>query len=308
MRFKTDRCIVCDSPAQPTNLVSKYTPFVNENGTISYTDYWVCCDEHYEEAFSKYLDKDYSPKHTIEAGKPIAPGLRADLQAVMKQYIDQYGDCEVDEYIQNTIVPRFRQEQLDLVNKWKYDQAMAIIDAQAELRKRLEDEHNYQHDKSIAERAAKFDSEAEDLEKQLERDLAEIEAREELLREKPIPFDYRFDHTHIIGGSGQGKSSLIMHQFLKDLRDPRRPAIVILDPKGTMIEDLRQLDCFPPSGDAADNYWDKFALIDPTFVSSGSQYVRATEKGIRQKRPPADREQYYLPVAIRIFFERFRAY
>ena len=56
-------------------------------------------------------------------------------------------------------------------------------------------------------------AEFEKLQRQVERDEEEMKAREELLREKPIPFEYRFDHTHIIGGTGQGKSSLIIDQL-----------------------------------------------------------------------------------------------
>ena len=84
--------------------------------------------------------------------------------------------------------------------------------------------------------------EFEKLQRQIERDEEEFKAREELLREKPIPFEYRFDHTHILGASGHGKSSLIIDQFLKDINDPHRPAIVILDPKGTMLTQLRRID------------------------------------------------------------------
>jgi hypothetical protein len=57
MKFQTDRCMTCGSPARPSNLKSKYTNeafgTLDNTGKFSSTDYWFCSDECYEKAFSQ---------------------------------------------------------------------------------------------------------------------------------------------------------------------------------------------------------------------------------------------------------------
>ena len=59
-----------------------------------------------------------------------------------------------------------------------------------------------------------------------------------------IPERTRFEHTHIIGGSGHGKTTLIIDQILSDLAKPEPPALVVIDPKGVMVRQLQQLAVF----------------------------------------------------------------
>lgn len=80
----------------------------------------------------------------------------------------------------------------------------------------------------------------------------------------PIPFkipdSIRSEHTHIIGPSGSGKTHLIQQMILDDLKKPDPPAMVIIDPKGLMIERLSKLDVFHPE---EGRLKDRLIIIDP---------------------------------------------
>jgi hypothetical protein len=59
-----------------------------------------------------------------------------------------------------------------------------------------------------------------------------------------IPESKRMEHTHILGGTGHGKTTLILAQIMRDLRSSDPPAIVVVDGKGTLIQNLRDLALF----------------------------------------------------------------
>ncbi len=56
-----------------------------------------------------------------------------------------------------------------------------------------------------------------------------------------IPAPARFEHTHIIAGSGHGKTQLLQHFMVHDLAQETPPAIVVIDSQGDMIAKLRRL-------------------------------------------------------------------
>jgi energy-coupling factor transporter ATP-binding protein EcfA2 len=65
--------------------------------------------------------------------------------------------------------------------------------------------------------------------------------------------DARF-HAHVIGKTGTGKSTLLQHLALADIRDRR--GLVVIDPKGDLIDDLlERIDPDPVAG--------RLYLIDP---------------------------------------------
>lgn len=80
----------------------------------------------------------------------------------------------------------------------------------------------------------------------------------------PIPFtindEIRFSHCHILGSTGQGKSTLIKQQFIEDILKDDPPALVIIDPKGTVIQDLSRLDFFDPD---TGSLRDRLVILDP---------------------------------------------
>jgi hypothetical protein len=89
---------------------------------------------------------------------------------------------------------------------------------------------------------------------------AEIDERElqERIVRRDIPDKIRYEHTHILGPSGSGKTTLIQDLILADLAQPDPPAIVIIDPKGLMVERISKLAIF------ADRLKDRLVIVDPT--------------------------------------------
>ena len=77
----------------------------------------------------------------------------------------------------------------------------------------------------------------------------------------PIPQEVRFEHTHIIGGTGHGKTQLLQLLIADDLHRALNEnlSVIVLDPDGTLIDTLTRLRLFEPHilGDRA-------IFIDPT--------------------------------------------
>jgi hypothetical protein len=78
-----------------------------------------------------------------------------------------------------------------------------------------------------------------------------------------FPFDSRFEHTHIVAGSGHGKTQTLQHLILSDLTAPNPPGLVIIDSQGDMLQKLSRLSLFDPDhGPLAS----KLVVIDPSDV------------------------------------------
>jgi hypothetical protein len=77
----------------------------------------------------------------------------------------------------------------------------------------------------------------------------------------PVPFlipkAARFEHTHIVAGTGHGKTQLLQRMMLADFDDPERPAVVALDSQGDMLRTLSHLDRFNPETD------DRLIIVNP---------------------------------------------
>lgn len=84
------------------------------------------------------------------------------------------------------------------------------------------------------------------------------------LLEMPLPFvipkPVRFEHTHIIAGTGHGKTQLMQTLLLGDLDDIERPAVVAIDSQGAMLKTIARLDCFDPAQD------DRLVILDPADI------------------------------------------
>ena len=72
-----------------------------------------------------------------------------------------------------------------------------------------------------------------------------------------IPKAARFEHTHIVAGTGHGKTQLLQRMMLADFDDPERPAVVALDSQGDMLKTLSHLDRFNPETD------DRLIIVNP---------------------------------------------
>jgi hypothetical protein len=77
-----------------------------------------------------------------------------------------------------------------------------------------------------------------------------------------IPLAVRFEHTHILAGSGHGKTQTLQHLILSDLGLADRPGLVIIDSQGDMIRKLSRLAAFDPAGALAES----LIIIDPSDV------------------------------------------
>lgn len=79
-----------------------------------------------------------------------------------------------------------------------------------------------------------------------------------------IPTKTRFEHTHIIAGTGHGKSQTLQYLIAEDL--PAVAAgdrsVVVMDSQGDLIKTIKKLADFAPGGRLAD----RLVLIDPTDV------------------------------------------
>jgi hypothetical protein len=77
----------------------------------------------------------------------------------------------------------------------------------------------------------------------------------------PVPFviprERRFEHCHIIGGTGHGKTQLLQSLALANFDDPDRPGVVIIDSQGDMLAKLSRLARFDPALD------DRLLIVDP---------------------------------------------
>lgn len=62
----------------------------------------------------------------------------------------------------------------------------------------------------------------------------------------PVPDEVRFEHTHIVGGTGHGKTQLLQYLLMDDLSRAldSKMSVVVLDPDGTLIRTISQTDYF----------------------------------------------------------------
>lgn len=90
------------------------------------------------------------------------------------------------------------------------------------------------------------------------------------LLEFPVPFhvptEARFEHTHVIGGTGHGKTQLLQRMIHSDLVAAQREkrSVVVIDSQGDLINKLSRLAIFDP--DDPDGLADRLVLIDPADV------------------------------------------
>lgn len=79
-----------------------------------------------------------------------------------------------------------------------------------------------------------------------------------------VPFIARFEHTHIVGGTGHGKTQLMQRMILGDLIAAKENTrgIIVIDSQGDMLKTLSRSELF--GEDSA--LRDQVVLIDPTDI------------------------------------------
>jgi hypothetical protein len=85
--------------------------------------------------------------------------------------------------------------------------------------------------------------------------------------ETPLPFslplETRFEHMHIVGGAGHGKTQTLQHLIATDLAADDPPSLIIIDSHGDMLAGIERLDLFDPRHG---RLTDRLIIIDPEDV------------------------------------------
>lgn len=81
-----------------------------------------------------------------------------------------------------------------------------------------------------------------------------------------IPFSKRFEHTHIVAGSGHGKTQLLLALIYNDLLKAQKggAGLCVLDSQGDLIDVLSHLWMFDPK--VENSLADKLILVDPNDI------------------------------------------
>lgn len=79
-----------------------------------------------------------------------------------------------------------------------------------------------------------------------------------------IPTKTRFEHHHIVAGSGHGKTQTLQYLIAEDVGAMEREhrSIIVLDSQGDLIRNIAQLDVFAPGRPLHD----RIVIIDPSDV------------------------------------------
>lgn len=81
-----------------------------------------------------------------------------------------------------------------------------------------------------------------------------------------IPYSTRFEHTHVLGGSGHGKTQLLQSLILRNIEEVSggRASVVVIDSQGDMIRTIMGLAELSPSREGG--LAERLVLIDPNDV------------------------------------------
>lgn len=81
-----------------------------------------------------------------------------------------------------------------------------------------------------------------------------------------VPEEARFEHCHIVGGTGHGKTQLMQRMILADLVAAQTDlrSVVVIDSQGDLINKLMRLALFDP--EAPDSLADRLVIIDPADI------------------------------------------
>ena len=82
-----------------------------------------------------------------------------------------------------------------------------------------------------------------------------------------VPEEVRFEHMHVLAGTGHGKTQTLQHLITRDLQRDLDdvPSMVILDSQGDMIETLKRLALFDP--DHPGSLASRLLIVDPSDVA-----------------------------------------
>jgi hypothetical protein len=84
----------------------------------------------------------------------------------------------------------------------------------------------------------------------------------------PLPLSRRFEHMHIVGGSGHGKTQLLQQLLMHDLAalENGRGSIIVIDSQGDMIRAISHLAQLSPQ--SGTDLYKRVVIIDPNDVET----------------------------------------
>lgn len=107
-----------------------------------------------------------------------------------------------------------------------------------------------------------------------------------------IPERARFEHCHILGGTGHGKTQLLQHLILADIERARfeRRSIVVIDSQGDLIRKLSRLKVFSRNNERS--LYGRVCLIDPSDIEyPASLNIFDLDRQRIDQYGPAEREK-----------------
>lgn len=91
----------------------------------------------------------------------------------------------------------------------------------------------------------------------------------------PVPFDIprkrRLEHWHMLAPTGWGKTQTLQHIIYHDLMSPDPPAMVVIDPKGDMLQTIQKLKIFKDDPD-------RLVIIDPALNPALNMFDMTTDR------------------------------
>lgn len=92
----------------------------------------------------------------------------------------------------------------------------------------------------------------------------------------PFPFtdEMRFEHMHLIGGSGHGKTQTLQHIIYHDLVRENPPSLVIIDSQGDMLWRLQNLELISPTSERPR----QLIIIDPQYNPALNIFDMTTDR------------------------------
>jgi len=111
--------------------------------------------------------------------------------------------------------------------------------------------------------------------------------------EVPLPLNEqaRFEHSHILAGTGHGKTQFIQKWIAHDLEKAQteRRSIIVIDSQGDLINNIARLECFHPD---YGSLRDKLVIIDPNDVQFPAAInMFAMDASRRASYSPNEREK-----------------
>jgi hypothetical protein len=242
MKLDPDRCVGCGDlrGAHPfsskrgvgSDAEAKGHYLDNDEGRIDLSDpFWFCSDECLEKTFTKLYGKEQFQEYYSRSRK--APGTPANK--VQQELTVRYGNDKWWFYTA-TDQKRLSDASFDSL-------VLHVRELAQDFRRRCYTELSHKEEKER-------EKEREEEEERLRED-AEFQ---EQIKPRPIPEHLRI-HTAVIAKTGWGKTQLLQHLILEELRKPDPPSMVILDSTGAMVDRLQRLSIFSGT--------DRLLIVDP---------------------------------------------